>query len=98
LTRQILQGGVNLLAIRECLRNGIREKLVLAAKVLVKAAHGQTRCLHHVRDASTAQALRAELARGVSHDTIASSRLVFRFVTHISCLLDYIGNPWTHNV
>src|SRR5439155_9076290 len=78
-----------------CLRNGIREKLILAPKVLVKAAYSQARCLHHARDASTTQPFGAELARGVPHDTIASSRFVFRFVTHISFPLDYISNPWT---
>ena len=70
--------------------NGVSEKLVLAPKVLVKAAHRQARCFHYAGDARTAQPLSAELASGVPHDTIAGSRLVFRFVTHISFLLDYI--------
>src|SRR5690349_195210 len=44
-------------------------------------------------DAGPAQALRTEFASGVPNDTLAGSRLVFRFVTHIGCLLDYIYNP-----
>src|SRR6185437_3143271 len=80
------------------LRNGFREQFVLAPKVLVKSAHGQTGRLHYAGHARAAQPLSAEFASGVSHDTIASSRLVPRFVTHISYPLDYIRNPRTQPI
>src|SRR5207248_2286576 len=78
---------------RESLRDGLRKKVILAPKVLVKAADSQTGCFHYALDARTAQPFYAKLASGAPNDTLAGSRLVFRFVTHISCFLDYTCNP-----
>src|SRR5437016_4071507 len=89
----MLQGRIDLLArFRETFRNSVGEKLILTPKVFVKPADSQTRCLHNACDAGTAQPLSAELASSISHNTITGSRLMFRFVTHIS-LLDYTDNP-----
>src|SRR5947209_15601280 len=94
----ILQGRTDLLAgVRESLRHSVGKKLVFAPKVFVKAADGEARCLHHAGDAGTAQALSAELASGIPHNTLAGLALVLWFVTHIT-LLDYIHNPQTQNV
>src|SRR6266542_801177 len=94
----MLQGRIDLLArFRETFRNSVGEKLILAPKVFVKTADSQTRCLHNAGDAGTAQPLSAELASSISHDVIAGSHLVFRFVTHIR-LLDYIHNLRTQDV
>src|SRR5438874_9819279 len=93
--RHLLQGGPDSLAgVGESLCNGLRKKFVLAPKVLVKPAHGQPRRLHYTGHARATQAFRAELTSGVPDDTIASSRFVFRFVTHIGSL-DYRYNPKT---
>jgi hypothetical protein len=72
-----------LISFRECLCNGVSEKLVLAPKVLVKATDRQARGLHHAGNARAAQPLSAELTSGIPYDAITGSRLVFRFVTHI---------------
>src|SRR5215469_5019676 len=85
LSRHVLQGGKDVIAkLRESLRNGIGEKVVLAPEMLVKTAHRQTRRLHYAGNARTAQPLCAKLPSGVPHNTIPGSRLVFRFVTHIT--------------
>src|SRR5437016_12888160 len=97
--RNILQRRTDLLArFGESLRNGFGEQFVLAPKVLVKPADGQTGCLHYAGHTRAAQALSPELASCVSHDTVAASRFVFRFVAHISGLLDYVHNLRTQTV
>jgi len=67
---------------RESLRDGVGEKLIVAAKVLVEAAHSQARCFHYAGDAGTAQPLSTDLASGIANDTLSGSRFAFRFVAH----------------
>src|SRR6516225_737983 len=91
LARHTLQRRIDLLVgIRECLGDSFSEKLVLAPEVLVKAADSKARCLHNACDAGTAEPFSAKLASSVSHDTIAGSRFVFRFVAHTAYWIIHI--------
>src|SRR5262245_13859528 len=63
--------------------NGLYEKIIFAAEVLIKAAHCQTRGFHQSRNTRAVQSPSADLTGSVSHDPLTSLRFVIRFVTHV---------------